>query len=124
LTATHETDPQSRRDMREYALPIYIGDDCWLGANCILMPGVRIGKGCTVGAGSIVTKDVPDWSVVVGAPARVVRTVKPIVEKDDEAESTGTTGLVSVGEEQVEAAKEPASAEGALQEDAGLAKSA
>lgn len=50
-----------------------IGDDTWLGQNVIVMPGIRIGTGVIVGAGSVVTKDLPDWSIAVGAPARVIR---------------------------------------------------
>lgn len=78
ITATHETGVQSRRDMVEYAEPIEIGDDCWLGANVTVLPGVKIGKGCTIGAGAVVSKDVPDFSVAVGVPARVVKKVDPV----------------------------------------------
>lgn len=53
---------------------IIIEEDSWIGAGCILLPGVKIGRGCVVGAGSVVTKDVPDYAVVVGAPARIVAT--------------------------------------------------
>jgi acetyltransferase-like isoleucine patch superfamily enzyme len=82
LAATHETEVQSRRDNIEYALPITIGNDCWIGGNVVLLAGVRIGKGCTIGAGAVVTKDIPDFSVAVGSPARVVRTVKPVEDID------------------------------------------
>lgn len=78
FAATHETDVQSRRDGVEYAMPVVIGDDCWVGGNTTIMPGVTIGKGCTIAAGSIVTRDVPDFSVAMGAPARVVKTVDPV----------------------------------------------
>jgi maltose O-acetyltransferase len=53
--------------------PIVIEDDVWVGAGAIVLPGVRIGTGSVVGAGSVVTKDVPPWTVVAGNPARVVR---------------------------------------------------
>uniref|UniRef100_UPI00313FFBA6 DapH/DapD/GlmU-related protein n=1 Tax=uncultured Nitrospira sp. TaxID=157176 RepID=UPI00313FFBA6 len=53
---------------------IVIEDDVWIGANAIILKGVRIGKGTIVGAGAVVTKEVPPYSVVVGNPARVVRT--------------------------------------------------
>jgi acetyltransferase-like isoleucine patch superfamily enzyme len=76
-TATHETDIQSRRDNIEYAKPITIGNDCWIGGNVVVLPGVNIGKGCTIGSGSVVTKDIPDWSVAVGSPARVIKKVDP-----------------------------------------------
>jgi len=65
ITATHETSIQSRRDGVEYALPITIGDDCWLGSNVTVLPGVTIGNGCTIAAGSIVSKDVPEYSVAM-----------------------------------------------------------
>lgn len=52
---------------------IYIGDDVWIGANSVILPGVRIGSGAVIGAGSIVTKDIPENAIVVGNPARVVK---------------------------------------------------
>lgn len=81
LTATHETDVQSRVDNIEYAYPIVIGNDCWIGANSVILPGVTIGEGCTIGAGSVVTRDVPAWSVALGTPARVVKKVQPLAGK-------------------------------------------
>ncbi|KAF2972784.1 hypothetical protein GQX73_g820 [Xylaria multiplex] len=70
---SYEFFDQSRRDAIEFAKPVVIGDDCWIGGNTTIMPGVVIGKGCTIGASSVVTKDIPDFSVAVGSPARVVR---------------------------------------------------
>lgn len=78
FAATHETDVQSRRDGVEYAKPVTIGDDCWVGGNVSIMPGVTIGNGCTIGAGSVVTKDVPAFSVAIGSPAKVVKKLQPI----------------------------------------------
>lgn len=78
FAATHETEVQSRRDYIEYAREVTIGDDCWIGGNVTIMPGVKIGKGCTIGAGSVVTKDIPDFSVAIGSPARVVKKVTPV----------------------------------------------
>ena len=78
LAATHETDVRSRRDNIEYAKAITIGDDCWIGGNAVILPGVTVGNGCTIAAGAIVTKDVPSWSVVMGQPARVVKKVEPV----------------------------------------------
>jgi len=56
--------------------PITVKDDTWIGANVTVLPGVTIGKCCLVGACSLVTKDVPDYAIVVGAPARVVGDVR------------------------------------------------
>jgi len=76
--ATHETDVQSRRDNIEYAKPVVIGDDCWIGGQVVILPGVTIGKGCTIAAGAVVSRDIPDWSVAMGQPAKVVKTVRAI----------------------------------------------
>ena len=56
-----------------YALPITIEDNAWIGGGAILLPGVTIGKGSVVGAGSVVTRDVPQYCVAVGNPCRVIR---------------------------------------------------
>lgn len=53
--------------------PVVIGDDVWLGAGAVVLDGVRIGKGCIVGAGAVVTKDMPNYAIATGVPARVVR---------------------------------------------------
>jgi maltose O-acetyltransferase len=66
--------------------PITIGDDCWIGARVTLLPGVTIGRHCIVGAGSVVTRDVPDFSVVGGNPARVLRTLGGDVPERDSAD--------------------------------------
>ena len=75
FAATHETEVQSRRDNIEFARKVVIGDDCWIGGQTVILPGVTIGKGCTIGAGSVVSRDIPDWSVAMGSPARVVKEV-------------------------------------------------
>lgn len=54
---------------------VIIGDDCWLGANAVILPGVTIGDHCVVAAGAIVTKDVPAHSLVAGVPAKIIRTI-------------------------------------------------
>ena len=54
-------------------MPVTIEDDCWIGAQVIILPGVHIGRGSVVGAGSVVTKNIPPYSVAVGNPARVIR---------------------------------------------------
>ncbi len=53
-----------------------IGNDCWIGGHVTILPGVAIGDGCTIGAGSVVTRDIPSGSVVVGNPARVIRKIE------------------------------------------------
>lgn len=55
---------------------VSIGNDVWIGSHVLVMPGVNIGSGCVIGGGSVVTKDVPDYSVVVGNPARVIKSRK------------------------------------------------
>ena len=73
LTATHPLEPQPRRDKWEAAEPITIGDNVWLGGGVIVCPGVTIGADTVVGAGSVVTRDLPAGVVAVGSPARVLR---------------------------------------------------
>lgn len=58
-------------------IPVVIGDDVWIGANAVVLPGVTIGKHCVVAAGAVVTKDVPDFTVVGGVPAKILKTLKP-----------------------------------------------
>jgi maltose O-acetyltransferase len=75
LTPTHPIEPQSRRDKLEAARPIVLGDNVWLGGGVIVCPGVSIGDNSVVGAGSVVTRDLPANVVAVGNPARVVRQI-------------------------------------------------
>ncbi|WP_291314433.1 sugar O-acetyltransferase [Corynebacterium sp. UBA2622] len=76
ITVGHPVnDVQMRRDLWEKGTPITIGDDCWFGAGVHVMPGVTIGDRCVVAAGAVVTKDIPDDSLVMGVPGRVVRTL-------------------------------------------------
>jgi acetyltransferase-like isoleucine patch superfamily enzyme len=58
--------------------PIVIEDDAWLGAGCIILPGVRVGRGAVVGASSVVVEDVPPLHVVAGQPARTIRQLTPL----------------------------------------------
>lgn len=73
LTPLHPLDPTERRTRYEYAEPIHIGDGAWLAAGVIVCPGVSIGADTVVGAGSVVTRDLPERHLCVGNPCRVVR---------------------------------------------------
>jgi maltose O-acetyltransferase len=75
LTPTHPLDPDARRAKWEAAEPIAIEGNVWLGGGVIVLPGVTIGENTVVGAGSIVTKDLPPNVVAAGNPARVVRSI-------------------------------------------------
>ena len=75
LTATHPIDPGARRNGWEYAEPITIGDNVWLGGGVIVCPGVTIGDHTVVGAGAVVVRDLPALVVAVGTPARVLREI-------------------------------------------------
>jgi len=74
-TACHSTDPVERNSRREWAEPVTIGNNVWLGGSVTILPGVTIGDNCTIGAGSVVTKDIPSNSVAVGNPARVIKKI-------------------------------------------------
>ncbi|WP_162602413.1 sugar O-acetyltransferase [Nocardioides daejeonensis] len=75
LTPTHPLDPEVRRSGLESAHPITIGENVWIGGNATVLPGVTIGDHAVVGAGAVVTRDIPARTVVAGTPARVIRTV-------------------------------------------------
>lgn len=77
LTPTHPLAAGPRREKWEAASPITIGDNVWLGGGVIVLPGVRIGADTVVGAGAVVTRDLPANVVAVGNPARVVRELGP-----------------------------------------------
>ncbi len=73
LTPAHPLDAELRRAKWESARPIVVGDNAWLGGGAIVLPGVTVGRDAVVGAGSVVTRDVPDGDVVAGNPARPLR---------------------------------------------------
>ncbi|ORZ37756.1 isoleucine patch superfamily [Catenaria anguillulae PL171] len=77
-TAEHPLSPTVRSGTAgpEFARPITIGNDCWLGGNVVVVSSVNVGDGCTVGAGSVVTRDLPAMSLAVGNPARVKRVLE------------------------------------------------
>lgn len=74
-TACHSTDPVERNRRNEWAEPVSIGDSVWIGGNVTILPGVSIGDNVTIGAGSVVTKDIPDNVVAAGNPCRVIRRI-------------------------------------------------
>ncbi|KAJ1305127.1 hypothetical protein OPQ81_000164 [Rhizoctonia solani] len=77
-TPVHPLKPEERNGLKgpESAKPIKIGKDCWIGGAVIICPGVTIGDGCTVGAGSVVTKDVEPRCLVAGNPARLIKRIE------------------------------------------------
>jgi len=74
-TACHSTDPAARNQRREWAEPVCIGHNVWIGGHVTILPGVSIGDNCTIGAGSVVTHDIPANSIAAGNPARVIKTL-------------------------------------------------
>lgn len=74
-TACHSTNPVERNTRLEWAKPVTIGHNVWIGGDVTILPGVTIGDNCTIGAGSVVTRDIPANSIAAGNPARVIRTV-------------------------------------------------
>ena len=74
-TAGHPLHPDSRNSGYEYGLPVTIGDNVWIGGNVVLLPGVTVGSNSVIGAGSVGSRDIPEWVVAVGSPCRVVRRI-------------------------------------------------
>lgn len=72
-TAHHPLDKQERAKHIGFAEPITVEDNVWIGGNCVILPGVTLKEGCVIGAGSVVTKDVPAGTLALGAPCRVIR---------------------------------------------------
>ncbi|KAE8554712.1 hypothetical protein EYB25_003253 [Talaromyces marneffei] len=83
-SGTHPLDSAVRNGTLgpEMGKEIHIGEDCWLGGNVIVLPGVTIGRGCTIGAGSVVTKDVPAFHVAAGNPARIIRKIETSMSEE------------------------------------------
>lgn len=72
-SATHDYNNDSIRFAPVITKPIFIEDDVWIGAHSVIMPGITIGKGAVIGAGSVVTKDIPEMAIVVGIPAKIIK---------------------------------------------------
>ena len=74
-TAGHPLDAETRNKGLEYAKPIRVGNDVWFGGNVVVLPGVKIGNNVVIGAGSVVAKDIPENSVAVGNPCKVIKNI-------------------------------------------------
>ncbi len=75
--AGHPIDPDLRRQVMQYNFPVRIEENVWIGAGAILLPGVTVGKNSVIGAGSVVTRDIPPNVVALGTPCRVLREIGP-----------------------------------------------
>mgnify|MGYP000846020830 FL=1 len=74
-TAGHPVHPVSRNSRYEYGIPVVVGNNVWIGGNVVICPGVTIGDNAVIGAGSVVTKDIPADSIAAGNPCRVIRSI-------------------------------------------------
>jgi maltose O-acetyltransferase len=74
-TATHPLDAKTRNSWLEFAKPVSIGNNVWIGGNAVICPGVSIGDGAVIGAGAVVTKSVPENVVVAGNPAKIIKEI-------------------------------------------------
>ena len=96
----HATDAKSRREHKppkpHQVRPITIGDDVWVGKHCIVYPGVTIGQGAIVAAGSVVREDVPPYVIIAGNPARIVHRI-PSAERDSSASARPSDGQAPAG---------------------------
>lgn len=72
-TACHSTDPMERNTSNEWARPVTIGNNVWIGGSVTILPGITIGDNVTIGAGSVVTKDIESNAVAVGNPAKIIK---------------------------------------------------
>lgn len=75
VTAGHPVEPELRKKVAQFNIPVHIEQNVWIGAGAIILPGVRIGENSVIGAGSVVTKDIPANVVAVGNPCRVLREI-------------------------------------------------
>lgn len=74
-TAGHPVHPDIRNTAYEYGIEVTIGDNVWIGGNTVICPGVHIGSNTVIGAGSVVTKDIPEWVIAAGNPCKVIRKI-------------------------------------------------
>lgn len=93
LTPTHPLNPVDRENLWEGGLPIQVGNNVWIGGGAIICPGVSIGDHAVIGAGSVVTRDLPAYSLAVGNPARVIRTLSDQERPSDPADQFSPEAL-------------------------------
>lgn len=108
VTPLHPMLPDERRAMLNekgektrfcYAKPVHIGNDCWFGANVTVCPGVTIGDNCVIGAGSVVTRDIPANSLAAGCPCRVIREITAADSMVNHPEILGGNSVIPAGEQ-------------------------
>ena len=101
FTAGHPIHPDTRNSGYEYGKEITVGDNVWIGGNTVVCPGVNIGNNVVIGAGSVVTKDIPDWSIAAGNPCRVLRKIteedKRKLYKDEEIDEEAWRDMAEKG---------------------------
>jgi maltose O-acetyltransferase len=100
-TAGHPVHPDTRNTAYEYGIGVTIGDNVWIGGNTVICPGVHIGSNTVIGAGSVVTKDIPDWVIAAGNPCRVIRSIteadRKLYYKDREFDEEAWADIQSKG---------------------------
>ena len=105
FTAGHPIYPSTRNSAYEYGKAITIGDNVWIGGNTVICPGVHIGSNVVIGAGSVVTRDIPDWCVAVGNPCRVMRTITQAdnrkLFKDEDIDDAAWADIVARGFDEI-----------------------
>ena len=100
-TAGHPVYPSTRNSAYEYGKEITVGDNVWIGGSTVVCPGVHIGSNVVIGAGSVVTRDIPDWSIAAGNPCRVLRKITEAdrrkLFKDEEIDDEAWQSIVERG---------------------------
>lgn len=100
-TAGHPLYPTTRNSAFEYGKEITVGDNVWIGGSSIVCPGVHIGSNVVIGAGSVVTKDIPDWCMATGNPCKVIRMITEAdrrkLFKDEEIDDEAWKNIVERG---------------------------
>ena len=103
-TAGHPVHPDTRNTMYEYGIEVTIGDNVWIGGNTVICPGVHIGSNVVIGAGSVVTKDIPDWCIAAGNPCKVIRSIteadRKLYYKDREFDEEAWEDVLRIQSEQ------------------------